>query len=62
MKLVDWLEEKVTNDPRALRWFEEKGSTAVRHAKPPASRPDSAEIYLVATGFRGRVGDDEDEA
>jgi len=25
----------------------------VRHAKPPASRSDSAEIYLVATGFRG---------
>jgi len=26
---------------------------AVRHVKPPASRADSAEIYLVATGFRG---------
>jgi 23S rRNA (uridine2552-2'-O)-methyltransferase len=26
---------------------------AVRHAKPPASRADSAETYLVATGFRG---------
>jgi 23S rRNA (uridine2552-2'-O)-methyltransferase len=26
---------------------------AVRHAKPPASRADSAEIYVVATGFRG---------
>jgi 23S rRNA (uridine2552-2'-O)-methyltransferase len=26
----------------------------VRHAKPPASRKDSAELYLVATGFRGR--------
>ncbi len=26
MKLVDWLEEKVTHDPRSLRWFEEKGS------------------------------------
>ena len=25
----------------------------VRHVKPPASRSDSAEIYLVATGFRG---------
>jgi 23S rRNA (uridine2552-2'-O)-methyltransferase len=24
----------------------------VRHAKPPASRKDSAELYLVATGFR----------
>ncbi|WP_424139751.1 RlmE family RNA methyltransferase [Roseomonas chloroacetimidivorans] len=25
----------------------------VRHAKPPASRKDSAEIYVVAQGFRG---------
>ena len=24
----------------------------VRHAKPPASRPESAETYVVATGFR----------
>ncbi|MCK6454032.1 MAG: RlmE family RNA methyltransferase [Alphaproteobacteria bacterium] len=24
-----------------------------RHAKPPASRKDSAELYIVATGFRG---------
>jgi 23S rRNA (uridine2552-2'-O)-methyltransferase len=26
---------------------------AVRHAKPPASRPESAEVYVVAQGFRG---------
>jgi len=26
----------------------------VRHAKPPASRKDSAELYLVASGFRKR--------
>jgi 23S rRNA (uridine2552-2'-O)-methyltransferase len=25
---------------------------AVRHAKPPASRAESAEVYVVATGFR----------
>ncbi|MYZ49601.1 RlmE family RNA methyltransferase [Propylenella binzhouense] len=25
----------------------------VRHVKPPASRPDSPELYLLATGFRG---------
>lgn len=30
----------------------------VRHAKPPASRKDSAEIYVVATGFRGTEGQD----
>lgn len=27
--------------------------TTVRHAKPDASRKESAEVYLVATGFRG---------
>ena len=29
----------------------------VRHVKPPASRADSAEIYVVATGFRGGRAD-----
>ncbi len=28
----------------------------VRHVKPSASRADSAELYLVATGFRGESG------
>jgi 23S rRNA (uridine2552-2'-O)-methyltransferase len=28
---------------------------AVRHAKPPASRAESAETYVVAQGFRGRA-------
>jgi len=28
----------------------------VRHAKPPASRKDSSELYVVATGFRGGAG------
>jgi 23S rRNA (uridine2552-2'-O)-methyltransferase len=28
--------------------------TAVKHVKPAASRADSAELYLLATGFRGR--------
>ena len=27
----------------------------VRHAKPPASRSDSAEMYVVALGFKGRT-------
>jgi len=27
---------------------------AVRHAKPPASRKESSELYVVATGFRGK--------
>lgn len=30
-----------------------KDFAEVRHVKPPASRKDSAEIYVVATGFRG---------
>ena len=29
--------------------------TSVKHAKPKASRSDSAEKYVVATGFRGRA-------
>lgn len=29
---------------------------SVRHAKPPASRAKSAEMFVVATGFRGRPG------
>lgn len=30
----------------------------VKHAKPPASRRESAEMYVVAQGFRGRPDDD----
>src|SRR5262249_41418987 len=26
----------------------------LRHARPPASRPESAETYVMAKGFRGR--------
>ena len=29
----------------------------VRHIKPPASRSDSAELYVLATGFRGARAD-----
>lgn len=31
-----------------------KSFATVRHAKPPASRAESAETYVVAIGFRGR--------
>lgn len=33
----------------------------VRHIKPPASRKDSAEMYVLATGFRGRAGETDGE-
>ncbi len=33
----------------------------VAHVKPPASRKDSAELYVVATGFRGRDDSQEEE-
>lgn len=34
----------------------------VRHVKPPASRADSSELYVLATGFRGRAGHDPNPA
>lgn len=33
-----------------------KSFAQVRHVKPPASRSDSKEVYVVATGFRGPSG------
>jgi 23S rRNA (uridine2552-2'-O)-methyltransferase len=30
--------------------------SSVRHAKPPSSRKESSELYVVAQGFRGRGG------
>ncbi|MFN3232623.1 MAG: RlmE family RNA methyltransferase [Alphaproteobacteria bacterium] len=35
----------------------QKHFATVRHAKPKASRPESAEAYVVATGFRGDRSD-----
>lgn len=35
--------------------------TTVKHAKPPASRKDSSEWYVVAQGFKGRPERSEDE-
>lgn len=39
---------------RALLERLKRDFRAVRHAKPPASRAESAETYVVAQGFRGR--------
>jgi 23S rRNA (uridine2552-2'-O)-methyltransferase len=33
--------------------------TTVKHAKPPASRKDSSEWYVIAQGFKGRVAEEE---
>ena len=34
--------------------------TTVKHAKPPASRKGSPELYVIAQGFKGRRGEDSD--
>ncbi|MGH6980604.1 MAG: RlmE family RNA methyltransferase, partial [Stellaceae bacterium] len=38
---------------RALLDRMKKDFASVKHAKPPASRQESAEVYVVAQGFRG---------
>ena len=38
---------------RTLLDLLKKRFASVRHVKPPASRSDSAELYALATGFRG---------
>jgi 23S rRNA (uridine2552-2'-O)-methyltransferase len=38
---------------RALLAGLKRSFAIVRHVKPPASRADSAELYVLATGFRG---------
>jgi 23S rRNA (uridine2552-2'-O)-methyltransferase len=38
---------------RALLETLKRHFAVVRHAKPPASRKDSSELYVVATGFKG---------
>jgi 23S rRNA (uridine2552-2'-O)-methyltransferase len=40
---------------RALLESLRRDFQSVRHAKPPASRAESAEVYVVAQGFRGRL-------
>ncbi len=39
---------------RALLDLLKRDFSTVRHVKPPASRDDSAELYVLATGFRGQ--------
>jgi 23S rRNA (uridine2552-2'-O)-methyltransferase len=38
---------------RAMLEALKRDFVSVRHAKPPASRKESSELYVVATGFRG---------
>ncbi len=46
-KVLQGGSEKALLDPM------KRAFATVRHAKPPASRKDSSELYVVATGFRG---------
>jgi 23S rRNA (uridine2552-2'-O)-methyltransferase len=41
---------------RALLELLKRAFATVKHVKPPASRAESAEMYVVATGFRGVEG------
>jgi len=41
---------------RALLELLKRAFATVKHVKPPASRAESAEMYVVATGFRGLEG------
>ena len=41
---------------RALLDLLKRAFATVKHVKPPASRAESAEMYVVATGFRGTAG------
>jgi 23S rRNA (uridine2552-2'-O)-methyltransferase len=41
---------------RAMLERMKRSFRSVRHAKPPASRKESSELYVVATGFRGADG------
>jgi 23S rRNA (uridine2552-2'-O)-methyltransferase len=36
--------------------------TTVKHVKPAASRSDSAELYMLALGFRASGGDERENA
>ncbi len=42
---------------RTLLEMLKRNFATVRHVKPPASRKDSAELYVLATGFRGKGAD-----
>jgi 23S rRNA (uridine2552-2'-O)-methyltransferase len=44
---------------QALLTSMKRDFTTVRHAKPAASRPGSAELYVVAQGFRGGAEKDD---
>lgn len=45
-------------DPTLLALLKKHFKT-VKHAKPPASRKDSSEWYVIAQGFKGRVEEEE---
>jgi 23S rRNA (uridine2552-2'-O)-methyltransferase len=46
----------------SLQKLLQKRFTKVSNVKPPASRSDSSEKFVVATGFRGRLEDEDETA
>jgi 23S rRNA (uridine2552-2'-O)-methyltransferase len=45
----------------ALLAILKRNFTTVKHAKPPASRKDSSEWYVIAQGFKGRTSADPED-
>ena len=48
---------RLESTPGALLADLKRDFATVKHVKPAASRPDSAELYVLATGFRGAAPD-----
>ena len=52
-ELLDWVDGSDRRGPANGLDMLKRDFAIVRHVKPKASRADSAELYVLATGFRG---------